>query len=433
VATWTVTPARAPVSGTFRVPPSKSVHQRALALAVLADGVSRVEAADASGEPVEVAGDVVVFAAALSGLAGREVPATGAVVGAFSQAALGSSRANLTLRLGRNATGLRVATALAALRPLGARTLVTGDPRLRARPHGPLLAALRALGGHARRRPSGAVRVIARPLSPRPLALDATRSSQFATALMLAAPRFGGLDLVLEGVPVSRAYLRTTVATLEAFGVPASASAGRVRVAGTPPVAARIRVPPDASSAAVWWAAAARTGGDALVPGLAAEDAQPDVALLPVLARMGASIERTGGGDVRVRGPAGPLAGAGDVDLRDAPDLAPLVGALAAGAEGTTRVVGAPHLRAKESDRVASVVAAVRALGGDAVERPDGFEVRGRPLRGGVVAVRGDHRLALAFGVLGLAVEGVVLAGAEAVEKSYPGFLRDLARAAGTA
>jgi 3-phosphoshikimate 1-carboxyvinyltransferase len=131
-----------------------------------------------------------------------------------------------------------------------------------------------------------------------------------------------------------------------------------------------------------------------------------------------------------VRGPDGPLLGAGDVDLRDAPDLAPLVGALAAGADGTTRVVGAPHLRSKESDRVASVVAAVRALGGDAEERPDGFVVRGRRLCGGAVTVRGDHRLALAFGVVGLAVPGVVLVGAEAVSKSWPGFLAALARAA---
>jgi len=425
VADLTVPLARAPVSGRFEVPPSKSIHQRALALAALSGAETEIVA------PGRLPGDVVVLARALSAMAGREVPAVGGVPGSWGEEGLGSHRRSLRLDLAANGTGARLSIALAALRPAGARTLVTGTPRLRARPQRPLLAALERLGANAHRKSTGAVRVVARPLSTRPVAIDATLSSQHASALLLVAPRIGGLDLRLVGPPVSRAYLALTVESLEDFGIAVHADAERIVVEPGAPRAARVVVvEPDASSAAVWWAAAAISGGDVVVAGLPASTSQPDAALLPVLERMGARVGRTEAGEARVRGPRCRLLGAGDVDLRDAPDLAPLVAALAAGAEGETRVVGAPHLAHKESDRIATCVAAVRAVGGDASEAEGGFVVHGRPLRGGRVRVAGDHRLALAFGVLGLAAEGVVLAGAEAVEKSWPGFAGDLHAAA---
>jgi 3-phosphoshikimate 1-carboxyvinyltransferase len=275
------------------------------------------------------------------------------------------------------------------------------------------------------------VRVIACPWTRHAVALPSGLSSQYASALLLCAARAGGVDLTLVGDTVSDGYLGLTCAVLERFGVPVARDGPSLRVAPGAPRATRFVVEADASSAAPWWAAAALTGGTAVVEGVPWGTCQPDAALLSVLERMGASVQPTPDGWVRVDGPGGPLRGAGDVDLRASPDLAPVVGALAAGAAGETRVVRAPHLRFKESDRVASVVAAVRAVGGDADGREDGFVVRGRPLSGGRVAVTGDHRIVLAFGVLGLVVPGVVLDGAQAVEKSYPGFLADLGRAGG--
>jgi 3-phosphoshikimate 1-carboxyvinyltransferase len=424
VATRSVRPSRAPIAGRFSVPPSKSVQQRALVLAVLADGESDIRAA---GEPSH---DVVLLASALSALAGRDVPASGRVGGAWTEQGLGGHRRPLTLRLGANATGFRASMALGALRPEGATTLLTGDRRLLERPHGALARALRALGVPVKRRRSGSYRVVARRARRREVGLDASGSSQPATALLLAAPRLGGLTLSLEGEPASRAYLRLTLDALAAFGVRAETDGRRVAVPAGAPRAARMDVESDASSAAAWWAAAALTGGEACVAGLPASTSQPDAALLPVLERMGARVDRTAAGEALVRGPGGRLRGAGDVDLRATPDLAPLVAALAAGAEGETRVVNAPHLVAKESDRVATAVAAVTALGGDAVPASDGFLVRGRPLRGGTVRASGDHRVAIAFGVLGLAVEGVAIEGAEAASKSWPGFFEALDRAA---
>jgi 3-phosphoshikimate 1-carboxyvinyltransferase len=241
----------------------------------------------------------------------------------------------------------------------------------------------------------------------------------------------GGLALTLVGDPVSRGYLDLTLEVLAAFSVRAHVTGAVVVVPAGPPRATRFVVEPDASSAAVWWAAAALVGGRVVVPGLSTATRQPDAALLPVLARMGARVTSSPAGEAIVTASGERLVGAGDVDLRASPDLAPLVAALAAGADGETRVVHAPHLRLKESDRIAACVAAVKALHGDATEAADGFVVRGRALAGGVVDVAGDHRLALAFGVLGLSVSGVVLAGAEAVTKSYPGFFAELAARAG--
>jgi 3-phosphoshikimate 1-carboxyvinyltransferase len=411
--------ARAPVSGAFRVPGSKSHHQRALVLAALSDGPSEV-VADAR----EAGDDVRDLAGALARL------------GAWTDGAVGTSRERVVVDLGRGATGLRFATAVAALRPRGARTLLRGHRTLRRRPHGPLLRAIERLGGHARRRPSGSVRVIGGGLHGGRLVLSAATSSQYASALLLVGPRIGGLEIALADRPVSAPYLRATLDVLEAFGVPSSAEGGdapgaTLAVSATAPRGTRYVVPPDASAAAAWWAAAALTGGEAWVEGLARTAPQADARLLPVLEAMGAQVEDRDGAAHVVGRP--PLRSPGTVDLRDAPDLLPIVGALAAAAEGTTRIAGVAHARKKESDRVATVAAGLAALGVRVREEGDGVEVVGGGARGGVVAVAGDHRLAFAFGVLGLVVPGVVLRGAEAVRKSHPRFLRDLARAGGCA
>ena len=422
VATLAVPPASGPLDVTLDVPPSKSIHQRALLLAVLGDRGATTDLV-AHGPVPE---DVRRLAGALAGLVGRPVAPTGPVAGAVGSNGdldgdLDGGRDRVRCDLGMNGTGLRLAIAAAGLRPVGARTLLTGRPRLRARPHGVLLRALGRLGAHAHRRLTGAVRVLGARWDRHDVALPADRSSQPASALLLNAPRQGGLAMTLVGPGVSRGYLALTEQVLAAFGCPVTTRGPTRVVAAGSPRCPRFVVEPDASSAAVWWAAAALTAGRARVRGLGPASAQPDAALLGVLVRMGARVETGPDGDAVVTGPVR-CRGAGEVDLRDAPDLAPLVAALAAGAEGETRVVGAPHLRDKESDRIATAVAAVVALGGDAEGTADGFVVRGRALRGGNVAVAGDHRLALAFGVLGLVVPGVALVGVEAVAKSYPGF-----------
>ncbi|MHC5010551.1 MAG: 3-phosphoshikimate 1-carboxyvinyltransferase [Planctomycetota bacterium] len=415
---FVVPTAAAPIEGPFEVPPSKSIHQRALVLAALGDGSTRIEAP--GGEPGE---DV------------RRVTAALDAVGPWRGAALGTGRDRLHLDLGRGATGFRLLVAAATLRPPGAPTLVGGHPSLLARPHRPLLRALRRLGGHVRRRRSGAVRVLGGGMAGGTLGIRARPSSQYATALLLIAPRIGGLTLRLLGRAVSLPYLRLTLEVLAAFGIGAQADGiegehGVIRVPAGTPAASRFVVEPDASAAAAWWAAAALTGGDVWVRGLPRATVQADAALLPLLECMGAAVTTADGGEARVRAHRGGLRALAEIDLGDAPDLVPLVGVLAGSVPGTTRIRGAGHARLKESDRLATVAAGLRALGGDASIEGEDLVVHGGGLRGGRVAVAGDHRIAFAFGVLGLVVPGVVLEGADAAVKSHPSFLRDLQRAA---
>ncbi|MDF1700428.1 MAG: hypothetical protein P1V36_04645 [Planctomycetota bacterium] len=203
-------------SRTFPVPPSKSMHQRALALGALARGPATLVFADDARPPGE---DVQRCAAAFARL------------GTWQGDALGSSKASLTLDLGESGTALRFAVALAALRPVGARTLVRARPVLLRRPHGPLLRALGALGGSLKRRSSGAIRVVAGGLRHGGrVTIDMRRSSQYASALALIAPRLGGLTLDLRGASTSRAYLDLTLAMLREAQVPVAwSSVPRIR------------------------------------------------------------------------------------------------------------------------------------------------------------------------------------------------------------
>jgi 3-phosphoshikimate 1-carboxyvinyltransferase len=260
-------------------------------------------------------------------------------------------------------------------------------------------------------------------------------SSQYASALLLIAPRIGGLTLELLQRPVSRPYLELTLDVLASFGIETGAEGldapgGRLRVAAGVPRATVYRVEADASCAAPWWTAAVVTGGTVVVEGLPRATRQADARLLPILERVGATAAETASGGLRVGGPEGGIAGLralGDVDLKDASDLVPLVGALAAVAPGRTRIHGAAHVRFKESDRLQTVADGIRALGGTAdVTETGELVVEGTALSGGVVSAAADHRLVLAFGVLGLAIPGVVIRGAEAVSKSYPSFLAEL-------
>jgi 3-phosphoshikimate 1-carboxyvinyltransferase len=415
--------ARAPVRGRFLVPASKSWVQRALVLAALADGETTLDLGlPAAGDDVERLGTALRALGRWSAHAG-------------GGGSLGTSRESLTLDLGLGATGFRLATALATLRPAGARTLVRGRPALLSRPHRPLRRALGALGAHVVRRGSGAHRVVAGGVRGGEVAVGCAASSQHVSALLLIAPRLGGLAVTLVDRPVSRPYLDLTLRLLAAFGVDGRAEGldaprGRIAVPGTPPRGARLVAEPDASAAAAWWAAAALTGGEACVPGLSAATGQADVALLGVLERMGARVAPEPDGSARVVGTGARLSAPGDVDLTDAPDLVPLVGVLAATAEGRTRIHGVAHARGKESDRLAGTAAGLSRLGGRVEVRPDGLTLEGAALRGGRVDAAGDHRLALAFGVLGLVVPGVVVGGAQSVAKSQPGFWEELARAA---
>lgn len=369
------------VAGRVRAPGSKSIAQRALILATRAGGTVR---------NVPESGDLRRLCDGLRALGYRvdEEPGVRTVGGTMSEA-------DARIDCGDNGTAARCLLALAALR--SARTIIDGSDRLRRRPVGPLCAALRHLGAVVE---GDAFPVAVRgPIHGGDVQIETDESSQFATALVLLVERVKGLKVRVVGRR-SISYVNLTAFVQRQFADPYD-------------------VEPDFSSAATLAVAAATSGGDLLLEGLSFASPQPDARIVPLLHRAGVKVTGEGGG-IRVIG--GELRGV-RADLSNAPDLAPLLGALGALASGETVVTGAPQLADKESNRIESTVAMVRALGGEAEALPDGFRVvGGRPLRGGRVESVADHRIAMAAGVLALSVPGVTVAGAEAVDKSFPGF-----------
>ena len=182
-------------------------------------------------------------------------------------------------------------------------------------------------------------------------------------------------------------------------------------------------------SSAAFFLAAGALGGPVTVTGLDAASLQGDRAIVPILKRFGASVEISG---ERVTASGGKMRG-GDIDLREIPDLLPVLAAVAAAAEGRSRFTGGARLRFKESDRIASTAALLRSLGGGAEELSDGLIVHGGGLAGGAVDSFGDHRIAMAAAVAALRCAGpVTISGAGAVEKSYPAFFTDYRKLGGS-
>jgi 3-phosphoshikimate 1-carboxyvinyltransferase len=404
-------PARADLDVVVRVPGSKSVTNRALLLAGLASGTSVLRGA------LE-AGDTDAFAAGLRSLgvaverrgddllvtgAGGSFPATGADV--FCAEA---------------GTAARFLLAAAAAGDGAYR--FDAAPQLRRRPLGLLLDALRAQG--ARTQPAAAaglpLTLQARGLTGGAVRLPGDTSSQFVSALLMAAPLGRApLDLRVDGL-VSRPYVTMTLRVMEQFGArPKDAGDDRFVVAPGSYDAPEYDVEPDASTASYFFAAAA-VAGRVQVLGLHREHAlQGDVAFLDVLECMGCTVDDEPDG-VRVAGPA-VLAGL-TVDMTDIPDTFMTLAAIAPLATSPVTVTGIGNVRLKESDRIAAVEENLRRTGVKTESGPDWLRVFPGTPRGASVDPHDDHRIAMAFSVLGLRVPGIVIEDPGCVAKTCPTF-----------
>ena len=434
-----IIPSGRRIAGRLQAPPSKSVTQRALLIASLARGTSRIsrpllgedgillrDALVACGVPITAAD--TPDAAGDAAVAAGESAADPALVVRGGDAARGQGTA---LLLGNAGTAMRFLAARLAIEP--DPRLLDGGARMRERPIEELLAALRALGMEAEAvRGNGCPPIRVGGGRPRGggAALAGGRSSQFASALLMAAPRFeNGLGLVLEGEVVSRPYVRLTRAVMRHFGVEATEDDRRfVVAAGQEYRPADLAIEGDWSSASYPFAAAALGAGRVEVTGLDPDSAQGDAGILDLLRRMGCRVDTSGAGvasgaGVVVEGPDR-LRGI-DADLRDMPDLAPTVAILGLFASGPTSIRGVPHLRLKETDRIEALCAGIAAIGGSAEPHHDGLTVRPQRMSGGTIDPRGDHRLAMAFALAGLRVPGVAVLDPACVAKSYPGFWDD--------
>lgn len=403
----------ATVRGSVDAPPSKSYTHRALLVGHLSRRAFRID------RPLD-SDDTRATVRAIRALGSAVVCGRGRWT--VRPRARPHDRTPVRIDAGESGTTLRFALAAAALRTIP--STFTGRGRLPYRPIAPLARALGELGATCRtRRPGRSLPLeVVGPLHGGSVDLDASSSSQFASALLLALPTVATASTVrLKGELVSEPYLDATLAVLHHHHVRARRAGRLLRIPG----AQRYRgdvftVPSDASSSAYLWAAGALAGGPVCVRGEFGRWPQADLAVLDLLRRYGARVLRRPDRVTVRAGVRRPFR----VDLTRSPDLLPLAGVIAATAPGTSTLVGAAHASAKESDRRAETARLVRALGARATDGADGLRVDGaRSPRAFVATHLKDHRLVMSAAVGALAAEGRSLVGdATAVRKSYPGF-----------
>ncbi|HEY7370416.1 MAG TPA: 3-phosphoshikimate 1-carboxyvinyltransferase [Thermoanaerobaculia bacterium] len=421
MAAYLVFPPVARLRGEAVVPASKSATNRALLLAAVSRDPVLVE------NPLD-SFDLEAMARALAAMGATISQEAGGwrVAGPLRASAGGE----VSLDVAESGTAARFLAALASVVP--GRWRIDGAPRMRERPMAELIEALR--GGGARIECLGEdgylpISIEGATLTAETVEIDASRSSQFASALLLAgAARGGGLEVRLRAGIVSAPYVATTLAMLEAFGHSVRRDpAWRVSPGTASP--RRYRVPGDWSSALPLLAAAGVAGGVVALRGL--EPASPDADALAAreLPRMGVDLEISPDRVVARRAAAGLRHT--EIDAGSFPDAVPALAALAAGAPGASRFTGIAHLRWKESDRIAGLCDLLAAAGAGTEAGPGESEltVVGEAAAPALrrLPTRGDHRLVMAAALLALARPGCLVENPDAVGKSYPAFFRDLA------
>ena len=331
---------------------------------------------------------------------------------------------------GNSGTTIRFCTALAALGY--GRYRLDGVARMRQRPIEPLGEAIQRLGGgiEYHDRPGyPPLTVHARGLSGGTVMFDNPASSQFVSALLLAAPAaMGDVMFEVRGPLVSAPYVRMTTAVMSAMGVVViediqPESARFIVAAHQRYRAGALPIEPDASNASYFLAAPAVAGGRVTVRGLGSNSVQGDIGIVDLLEQMGCAAER-GPDALTVHGPQrGTKLKALDVDLNAMPDMVQTVAVLALFADGVTRLRNVANLRVKETDRLAALAHELTALGAGVVEHAEGLTIRPPDrITPAAIDTYDDHRMAMSFALVGLAVEGIVINDPECVSKTFPDF-----------
>ncbi len=411
IESWHAPTAVAPIDAVVRLPGSKSLTNRYLVIAALAQEPSRLRLPLRSR-------DTILMAAAL-----RQLGAQIEDVGEDWMVVPSPVRGGVQVDCGLAGTVMRFLPPVAALGQ--GPVLFDGDPHARNRPMGAGLAALRSVGVDVQDEGRGALpfTIIGQGSVPGgSVVMDASASSQFISALLLAGSQFTkGITVHHEGKPVpSEPHIAMTVETLRDAGALVDDSeANTWHVEPGPLSALDVLVEPDLSNAGPFVAAALVTGGQVTVPGWPQHTTQAGDALRDILDAMGADVLLTREG-LSVRGGDG-INGI-DMDLHDAAELTPVVAALAALADSPSVIRGVAHIRGHETDRLAALTTELCGLGGDVTETEDGLHIRPARLQGNNFRTYADHRMVMAGAVLGLAVDGIILDDVHTVGKTLPTF-----------
>ena len=415
---WPAPVADGPVTASVSLPGSKSLTARELVLSALADGPSLLRAPLHSRDTANM-----VEALRALGVSIVEQPGAGEFGADLlitpAEELLGST----TIECGQAGTVMRFVPPVAGL-ALGP-TMFDADDSARGRPMGTIIAALRALGVDVNDDGRGALPFTVHgtgTVTGGAIAIDASSSSQFVSALLLSASRFeGGLDLTHSGERLpSLPHIEMTVAALAARGVTVeSPEVGRWVVKPGTIVAREVDIEPDLSNAAPFLAAAVVTGGTVTVSGWPETTTQVGADLADLLPQFGATVTRDGD-RLTVSGPEriAPV----QLDLTTGGELAPAIVAIAALADGPSEITGIGHIRHHETDRLAALAAEINRLGGAVTELEDGLRIEPRPLHGGAWRSYEDHRMATAGAILGLVVPGVEIENIATTAKTLPQF-----------
>lgn len=413
-----ITPVKK-IDTTVEVPGSKSITQRALIAAALAEGDSTLIGPLSSEDTSYTIGALRAMGIKID----DSDPARWVVHGSGGK--IREPAENIFL--GNNGTATRFLTSVAAL---GHGTfLITGDPRMSERPITPLMQALEGWGVKVRSDADNGcppLTIEADGIAGGTTILPEGKSSQYLSSLLLVAPYAKATaELEVQGEVLSKPYVEMTMEVMADFGMSGEAapSLAYFKIPQGSYIGREYRIEGDASGASYFWAAAAITGGRVTVANVPVPSLQGDANLVPLLARMGCQVEKTGHG-ITVQGPDR-LTGI-EVDMGNMPDVAPTLAVVAAFAEGTTIINNIAHLRIKECDRISAMVTELGRMGADVDEEHDRMIIHGKAggsnLHGATIETYHDHRIAMCFGVAGLQVEGVEIIGEECVAKSFPDF-----------
>jgi len=409
-----------PIRGSIRPPGSKSITNRALICAALADGVSRltgaldsedtqvmIQALRQLGIDVQTSEDHTEIA--VNGLGGQ-IPVPHA-----------------DLFLANSGTSIRFLTSLVTLGT--GRYRLDGVARMRQRPIGDLLDALNQLGATTTSESGNdcpPVVVQAAGLPGGRAKVHGNISSQYLSSLLMSAPYARQpVELGIEGELVSQPYVTLTLAVMRSFGIGVDDSdLSRFRIPCGRYAGRAYAIEPDASAASYWWAAAAVTGGCVTIEGLTQDALQGDVAFCDCLRAMGCTVQY---GDHGITVQGGSLRGI-EVDMNAISDTVQTLAVVALYADGPTVVTGVAHNRHKETDRIGDLARELRKLGARVDELPDGLRIVPGPTRSAVIETYDDHRMAMSLALAGLRTPGVVILNPGCTVKTYPGFFQDLDR-----
>ncbi|WP_438353484.1 3-phosphoshikimate 1-carboxyvinyltransferase [Microbacterium sp. CJ88] len=415
---WAAPTCEEPLKATVTVPGSKSLTNRELVLSALADGPSRLSSPLHSDDSARM-----IEALRALGVGIEAVPGNGHFGDDLEITPVWPLRGDTVVDCGQAGTVMRFVAGIAGF-ARGDVTLTAHESALH-RPMGAMITALRDVGvdiddgGHW-----------ALPFTVRgrghtrggEVTIDASASSQFVSGLLLAAARYDvGLHLIHAGERLpSQPHIDMTIETLGHRGVHVEKPAPGEWVVPAGPLRAKdIAIEPDLSNAAPFLAAAMIAGGTVSVTGWPVHSTQPGAMLGDILSLMGARVTRRGGAMIVTGGAS---IGGVDLDLSAAGELTPTVFALAAFADAPTTLYGIGHIRGHETDRIAALIAELRALGGEAHELEDGIRIVPQPLHGGTWHAHHDHRMATTGALIGLAVPGVEVDDIGTTAKTMPEF-----------